>query len=549
MTEVTRAFVAAWDGVLAWPRWVTYTVGGAALIVLLGLPTLIIPFATDQVWFALGARTILDGDQLYRAFWDQKPPLIYLLYAVPFALGGEHMEAVRVFDLLNVALAMAGVFLLGRRFFSERAGVFASGLYAFAYLAWTAPSDLAETEGFMAAPLAFAFALYLPDDTREDAPLRALTAGLLLSIAFLFKAPALLFLLGLPVAEVLLRREGSWSTAGAAGRMALAALGFAVLPVALVLYMAVGGVLDDFLDIQRNYTAHYNAYRYAPAGMSHARFVLDATSEFITGAAFLVVPAAGAVLFAFFRRGEARAVALLAAMTLLGVAGIWWQGKMFSYHWLVLLPLLALLAGYALDQLGVQFQTLARPRTIGGWTVLAVGLIVLAYPALRDTYDDYRVLVRYMDGSMSRRDVEAHYHPLYTQNHQLVDYVRTHSEEDDRVFVWGLWPQVYFWLDRPLLDRFLVNSGLRATWAPDSWRNELMEDLTASPPRFFAVAYGDNQPWLVGTSQTSDQHLDESFPELRDFLLASYVPVLDLDLFVLYERSPPAVERPPFAVR
>lgn len=534
---------------LAWPRWVVYTAGGAALIVLLGLPTLIIPFATDQVWFALGARTILDGGQLYRDFWDQKPPLIYLLYAVPFGLAGEHMEAVRVFDLINVGLAMAGVLFLGRRFFGERAAIFAAGLYAFAYLAWTAPSDLGETESFMAAPLAFAFALYLPDDARPDAPLRAVTAGLLLSVAFAFKAPALLFLLGLPVAELLLRREGSWSTAGAAGRLALAALGFAILPVALALYMAAGGVLDDFIDIQRHYTAHYNAYRFAPGGGSHFRFVLDATSNFIQSAAFLVVPAGGAVLFAFFRPSEARGVALLVAVTLLGVAGIWWQGKMFSYHWLVLLPLLALLAGYALDQLVGQFRTLPRPRALGAWVVLAIGLIVLAYPTLRDTYTDYRILFRYVDGSMSRREVEAQYHPLYRQNHQLVDYIRAHSDEDDRVFVWGLWPQVYFWLDRPLLDRFLVNSGLRATWAPDSWRRELIEDLTVSPPRFFAVAYGDNQPWLVGNSQTSDQHLDESFPELRAFLLASYVPVLDLGLFVLYERSPPAVERPSANIR
>src|SRR3990172_2665056 len=239
MTAISSAMAA----VRAWPRWLTLTLAGIAFVLVLGLPTIFIPFATDQVWFALGARTILDGGQLYRDFWDQKPPLIYLLYSVPFALVGEHMEAVRVFDLINVGVAMAGMYFLGRRFFSERAGVFAAGLYGFAYLAWTAPSDLAETESFMAAPLAFAFALYLPDDTRPDAPLRAVAAGLLLSVAFAFKAPALLFLLGLPAAELLLRREGSWSPAGAAGRLALAALGFAVVPVALALYMAAGDQL------------------------------------------------------------------------------------------------------------------------------------------------------------------------------------------------------------------------------------------------------------------------------------------------------------------
>jgi hypothetical protein len=535
MTAILRALTHAW------PRWLVLTVSGVAFLLVLGLPTIIIPFATDQVWFALGTRTILDGGQLYRDFWEHSPPLIYFLYALPFLLAGEHMEAVRVFDLINVGVAMAGVFFLGRRFFGERAGVFAAGLYAFAYLAWTVPADLGERESFMAAPLAFALALYEPDDTRPDAPLRAVLAGLLLSVPFAFKAPALLFVLALPAAELLLRREGSWSTSGAAYRLALAALGFAVLPVALALYMVAGGVLDNFIDIERHYTVHYNAYRYPPGAASQLRFLLDGTSNFITSASFLVVPAGGAVLFAFFRSRDARAVALLAFVTLMAVAGIWWQGKMYSYHWVVLLPLLAPLAGYAVDQLGVLFARLPTPRALGAWALLAAALIVLAYPVLRDTYDDYRVLIRYADGSMSRRDVETHYYPLYVQNHQLVDYVRAHSNENDQIFVWGLWPQVYFWLDRPLVDRFVVNSGLRATWAPQSWRRELMADLTANPPRFFAVARGDRQPWLAGTTETSDEHLRDHFPELNNLLASQYRPVRDFGLFLLYERLPASV--------
>jgi len=542
MATLSGPILAVKESVNAWPRWLRLSLAAIGFVAVLGLPTVIIPFATDHVWFSMGARTILDGDQLYRDFWDQKPPLIYLLYAIPSALGGERMEAVRVFDLLNVAVAMAGVFFLGQRFFGDRAGVFAAGLFAFAYLAWTAPSDLAETESFMAAPLVFAFALYLADDSRPDAPLRAVAAGLLLGVAFAFKAPALLFLLGLPVAEVLLRREGSWSVAGAGKRIALALAGFAVVPAALVLYMTACGVFDDFMDIERHYTAHYNAYRYAPVGLSHVRFVLNGTSDFIKSASFLVVPAVGAALFAFFRPKHAGGVALLALVALLGVATIWWQGKMFSYHWVILLPLLALLAGYALDQLGGLFARLPRPRALGASVVLAAALIVLAYPTFRDTYDDYRVLIRYAGGSMSGRDVETHYYPLYAPNRQVVDYVRAHGDSDDKIFVWGAWPQIYFWLDRPLVDRFLVNSGLRATWAPASWRRELMNDLESDPPRYFAVACCDVQPWLVGTAQTSDEHLRDSFADLRLFLEGNYKLVLTLDIFSLYERVPVAAE-------
>ena len=86
MTALSRAIATATEGVPLWPRWLVLTLAGIAFLLVLGLPTIIIPFATDQVWFALGTRTILDGGQLYRDFWEHSPPLIYFLYALPFVM-------------------------------------------------------------------------------------------------------------------------------------------------------------------------------------------------------------------------------------------------------------------------------------------------------------------------------------------------------------------------------------------------------------------------------------------------------------------------------
>jgi len=533
MTAVAAAIAA----VRAWPRWLTLSLACLAFVLVFGLPTIIVPLGADQILYSLGARTILDGGQLYRDLWEIKPPLVFLIYTVPFAIAGVHMEAVRVFDLLNTALAMAAVYLLARRFFGERAGLLAAAFYGFTYLAWSPNDSLAETESFIAAPLALAFWLYLPDDTRRDAPLRAFAAGLLLGAVFALKTSALLFVLALPAAELLLqeRRTG----VGVAGRLALAALGFLLVQAVLGVYLAVAGVLDDFFDIQRNYTLDYNAYRLG--GHSHLRFLLDATQIWLRSAAFLTVPAFAAVLFTFFRPRQARAATLVAVLAVLALAGVWWQGKMFDYHWLVAVPLLAILAGYAVDQLLELFGALPRPRSWAAAALLAGGLLALATQPLLNTYDEYRTLARYANGSMSRREVEAHYLPLYSENHQLVDYVRANSGPDDRIFIWGFWPQVNFWLDRPLFDRFVANHGLRATWAPQSWRDELIDDLVAHPPRYIAVGQGDSQPWLVGTSETSEQHLQNNFPALRLFLDSQYHPVLNVGIMVLYERRPAAV--------
>jgi hypothetical protein len=232
----------------------------------------------------------------------------------------------------------------------------------------------------------------------------------------------------------------------------------------------------------------------------------------------------------------------------MGVAGVLWQGKMFHYHWLAVFPPLALLAGYAVNAALSLFQPLPRAQAWGAAALLAGGLAVLAFQPLLDTYDDYRTLGSYANGSLSRREVEAHYYPLYAPNHEVVDWARRRGGPDDLLFVWGVWPQTYFWLDRPLVSSFIVNSGLRATWSPQAWRDELMEDLRARPPRFFAVARGDNQPWLTGTTQTSDRYLWDEFPELRRFLEAGYLQVLDNGLLVLYEDIDALQAAPPFEV-
>lgn len=539
MTGLSRAAFGAARGVRVRRRYLAFALGGVGFVLLWGLPTIIVPLATDQVTFALGARTILEGGQLYEDLWEIKPPLIYLIYAVPFAVAGEHMEAVRVLDLVNTALAMGGVFLLGRRFFGERAGIYGAGFYGFAYLTWARFDGLAETESFIAAPLVLAFFAYRPDDDRRFAPIMALAAGLLLGFAFAIKTSAVLFVLGLPAAELLLRREGSWSASGALRRLASAALGFLAVQGALAGYLGAGGALDDYVDIQRNYTAPYNAFRSSASDLSYPRFVLQVTADWIRNTSFIAVPAAVALFLALRHPRRAKAVYFVASLAILGVVQIWWQGKMFRYHWLAMFPLLALLAGYAVDRVGELSSSMGRREAWAAWVLLAGGLAVLASQPLAGTYDGYRTLVRYADGSLSRREVEMQHHPFLLGNHQLIDYVRANGDDDDQLFVWGFWPIAYFWAERPLVTRFVANNGLRATWTPESWRSEVMDDLRSASPRFLAVAVGDSQPWLVGTTETSDEHLRDSFPELRGFVEDNYVPVQNLDLFILYERMSP----------
>jgi hypothetical protein len=226
-------------------------------------------------------------------------------------------------------------------------------------------------------------------------------------------------------------------------------------------------------------------------------------------------------------------------MALLCVLAVWWQGKMFHYHWLIILPFLAPLAGYTCDRVLEAARPLGRGTVQAASALLVGGLLIAVLSPLLRLYDDYDYLLKRLDGTLTQSQVEERYFGELRLNREIVDYMNANGDPDDLFYIWGFWTTPYFWEDRPLPTRFVANHGLRSEWTPPEWRFELLDDLEASRPRFIAVAAGDFQPWLTGTNESSDQHFCTGFPELKSFVSESYQPVLNNGLFVLYDREAP----------
>jgi hypothetical protein len=478
---------------------------------------------------------MLAGDQLYEDFWDIKPPLIYALYALPIGVAGEHVEAIRAFHLLNVMLATGAVSAATWRFFGQRAALFATGFYAFSYFPLAGYDGLGEPESLMAWPAVLAFALYRTRDDDANALPLAFVSGLLLGFAVAIKFPAFLLVFGLPIAELIMRTGVGWSLGGAIKRLMLAALAFLLVQAAWAGYLLSIEAWSAFVDIQRNYTLDYNQFRWS-SGVWYPRAVLNETSWWLVTALYLTVPAWAALFFAHARE-QRPAVYFFAFIAMLGVLSVWWQGKMFHYHWLIVVPFLAILAGYACDSLLQLLRPLGKQALYSASALLLGAFLMAAWAPLMSIYDLNELLAKRLDGQLTQSQLEERYNFNLTQNRELVAHVRDTGAPSDRLYVWGFWPAPYWLADRELATRFVTNSGLRAAWAPQAWRDELIDDLTRSPPRFIAVAAGDNMPWLTGTPWTSDQDFCVGFPELRGFVEGQYKPVLNNGLFTLYDRE------------
>ncbi len=517
-----------------WFRRYRLVCGAFLVVLLLGLPTLIVPFFTDAADFALGARTILSGGVLYRDFWEVKSPAIYFVYAFAFVPLGQHMVSVRILDLANTGLAMGVVYLLGRRFFGERAGILAGCLYGVTYLTRAGFEGLGEVESFLALPVVLSILFYRPNSER-GVNAGAFLSGVLLGLAFSIKLSALFFVLALPAVEVMFA-ERPLRIAPALKRLSIAATGFLVIPAVFVVYLAAGGALRDFIDIQRLHVWPYTSLRWSPPGESYLHFLARATHDYMLHNLFLVVPAAGA-LFVALAGSRRKETALVAILAIASLAGVWSQGKFFAYHYLAMIFPLALLAGFAIDRVVAYVSGPGFPAQRWAAYGLAGAFLVLLTPSLlSNPYEQYRQFLGYATGRVTREDNEGQWGPFFRLDREVLDYVRANGDGDTSLFIWGNWPVIYWWADQPLVSRFIFETPLSATWAPEAWRSELVDDLQTQQPHFIAVAASAPQPWLTGTNETTVEAL-AAYPGLSDLLAQSYEARWANDLFRVYVRK------------
>jgi hypothetical protein len=429
---------------------------------------------------------------------------------------------------------MAAIYLLGRRFFGERAGILAGCLYGVTYLTRAGFDGLGEVESFLALPVVLSILLYRPN-SRRGANAGAFLSGVLLGLAFSLKFSAAFYVLALPAIEIAFA-ERPLQVAPALKRLSIAATGFLAVLAVFAVYLAAGGALRDFIDIQRLHVWPYTSLHWSPSGESYLHFLARATHDYISGNLFLVVPAAGALFVALAgsRRRETAIVVVVAIGSLLGV---WSQGKFYPYHWLALLFPLALAAGFAIDRL-VAYAAAQGPalRQWSAYGLAGAALFALTPSLLSNPYEQYRHFLGYAIGTLTQVDNEAQYGPYLRLDREMLAYVDAHGGDDRSLFIWGNWPVIYWWADQPLTSRFVYDTGLSADWAPSTWRDELVAGLRANPPHFIAVAASGPQPWLTGTNETTVDAL-AAYPGLNGLLAQSYEATWANDLFRVYVRK------------
>jgi hypothetical protein len=541
-----------------------------AFTLLLALPTLTYPLGRDQGEFATIGRGLLEGRIPYRDLWNPKPPAVFYLYAAAMSLFGRSTEALRALDLVFMPGMMLGLYWLGLRLFNRRVGLWAALLLAVFYFSetfWT----LTQNDGLVLLPMILAVACIVEarHHARRGAWLLLFSAGALAGIIFWFKYPFALFI-GLLLLLIALQRRafGYQLPATSYQPSAISYQPFAIDPrlstidyrlltssfppglaltgLGFALYLVAIGAWPDLVESAR-VTSQYTAltfnwaefsgllgtalgFRWSHWGLLAVLALIGlflkrtAVSEQLAPSGKIPVPTSSPAT-------SHQPLATLSLWLLTALAIMLVQAKAYDYHWLPMLPPLALLGGVGVHHLVrlVKGRDKSRPYSgadearlvpTGRIFTSAVGGLLLASMAV----NTWGRAWPYLSGQIDQRAYYAGFQAgefIASESLEVADYLRGRVAPGDTLTIWGFRPEIYYLSGLNPATRFIFQFPLVGAWYPLEWQQEHVDGLWAAMPPYAIVAQVDYMPWVTGSDDDSNTLL-QRYTELNNWLIANY---------------------------
>ena len=523
------------------------------VILLLALPTLTYPLGRDQGEFATIGRGILNGRIPYTQLWNPKPPAVFYIYALVMAVFGRTAIALRALDLLLVPVIMLALYWLGRRIANRRVGLWAALIFPVFYFTetfWT----LTQNDGIAVLPMTLAVvSAFKARDALSGRRtfVWALLTGILSAYAVWFKYPFALFGVALAAGYLLiapgdtdhdlnpsaplylLRTRGlsPWLTGIWAGaKVSIAGFVFGGLLVILggAALLAVQGALDALLESAR-VTSQYTALTFNADDFRELMVTAIGYRWQQWGVVWLLV-----AVWVFVKRSanerNRTGWRLVLLWLLAGLFIMLVQAKGYDYHWLPMLPPLALLAADTAEKLLGKVRVIPRAASLfaaaGFLAILAAGVWPRAWPYLSGQETQMVYFHHFQGGEFVADESQA-----------VANLLRERVVPGDSLFIWGFRPEVYYLSQLNPATRFIFQFPLVADWYPLEWKEEAVDTLWAAMPPYVLVLQVDYMPWVTGSLEDSNTLL-QAYTELNNWLIYNYEFDTQIGNFFVWRRKP-----------
>ena len=542
-------------------------------------------YQDDGLWF-VAAEQILRGKALYSEIFFDKPPGLPLVYAALFKVFGSHILTIRLFTIFYSILVSTLLYRFGSRFYEKRTGLIAAAMFSVFSTTYISGDMQSLNTDFLMVPFytSGAYLLVLScsqvfwnGETRGQSSRLAVAGGFLTGLAFQINPKGAFNLIFLAVLLALGRRwmqntaiRGSVAVANTAGFMArasklvvLAVAGFILASLPFLFYVAATGSLSAYKLFVWDLSASYAGYY--PLSRSFEMFLRYGTDYFLINnmlsialAVVVGVTIRQALLPAQQstdanktrldqqpddRPGEMfRADSMLLIWFAISFAGVAGGGRFFAHYYFQTLPSLCLIGARGLVLICSALEERTTLRRIA-MAMLAAGFVYTLVCSHSDTMELVAANLRGHHTEINReaRIVAATVRDI-ADSGDAADRVgaegireggpraREPNGPSDYLFVWGNWPELYYWSGLLPASRYVgvqPLTGLAADlqYGREEYRSLLDARVTAAARAELARELELTPPkYIVDELGYRDESLSiQRYPELSD-LMKQYKP-------------------------
>jgi hypothetical protein len=439
----------------------------------LRFPSLFEPdwYGDEGIYQTLGIG-IKAGRLLYRDAFDNKPPLLYLLYS--FVSSDQFM--IRLLSLIFGLLAVIVFFYLCKRLFANfKASYIATGIFAVLFGLPLIEGNIANAENFMLFLNISAGYLILRslDTSIQNTKYKILLlAGLTLGLSFLFKIVAVFdlaafaaFLFFANYSKRILDIFKPENLAKEAKNLMPFIIGFIIPIVVITLYFIFNHAFKEFLTATLFSNVGYVGYGnkfIVPQGLLIFKLILLGSLS----------------LFIFWKR-KAYGLSFAFVSLWLGFSlfNAYFSQRPYTHYVLVLLPAFCLVIG--LFALNKHFSKIA------GVLMLSVFIaVLLSFNFYIKTIFYYQNFAAFMLSKQSVTSYERFFDGSTPRDYELANFINLSAKASDNLFIWGNNAQVYKLTNKLPPGKYAV--AYHITGYKDGYANTEL-GLEVNKPKFIIV--------------------------------------------------------------